>query len=90
MANHKSALKRAKQNVSRRLRNRALKSTLKTEIKKFIDLITQNKFDDAKNFLPHIHKMIDKAQTKGILKKETASRKKSRMSLMLNKTIKQA
>lgn len=87
MANHKSALKRARQNTERNLRNRSLRSHLRTELKKFEALMTEGKKDDAKAMLPLIHKEIDKAQTKGILKKNTASRKKSRMTLELNKAL---
>lgn len=84
MANHKSAAKRARQNIKRRARNRALKSSYRTELKKFIALIVEKKTEDAKKMLPYIHKVIDKAQTKGVLSKNGASRKKSQVSLMLN------
>ncbi len=90
MANHKSALKRARQNVKRRLRNRALKSNYKTEIKKYIELITEKKVEDAQKMLPSIHKVIDKAHTKGVLPQKTASRKKSNMTVMLNKALSEA
>lgn len=87
MANHKSAAKRARQNVKRRVRNRALKSTYRTELKKFTTLITEEKTEDAQKMLPHIHKVIDKAHTKGVVPKNAASRKKSQVSLMLNKAV---
>ncbi len=87
MANHKSATKRAKQNIKRRLRNRALKSAYRTEIKKFTSLIEEKKAEDAKNMLPLIHKVIDKAHTKGVMRKNTASRKKSKLTVMLNKAL---
>jgi len=87
MANHKSAEKRARQNSSRRLRNRALKSAYRTELKKFMELITEQKMDDAQKMLPYIHKVIDKAHTKGVVPKNAASRKKSQVSLMLNKAL---
>jgi small subunit ribosomal protein S20 len=90
MANHKSAEKRARQNVKRRLRNRTLKSAYKTDIKKFVSLITDKKLDDAKELLPKIHKVIDKACTKGVLPKNTASRKKSNVTTMLNKALAEA
>lgn len=90
MANHKSAAKRARQNVKRRLRNRALKSSYRTEIKKFVDLVTEKKTEDAQKLLPSIHKVIDKAHTKGVLPKNTASRKKSNLTIMLNKALAEA
>ncbi|OGG95231.1 MAG: 30S ribosomal protein S20 [Candidatus Lambdaproteobacteria bacterium RIFOXYD2_FULL_50_16] len=85
MANHKSALKRARQNAINRLRNRALRSNLRTEVKKFLSLITEGKQDEAKAMLPAVHKVIDKACTKGVITKANASRKKSRVTVMLNK-----
>lgn len=85
MANHKSALKRVRQNEKRRLRNRAVRSTYRTEIKKFSALIEENKIDEAKSMLPAIHKVIDKAHTKGVLPKNTASRYKSNLTVRLNK-----
>lgn len=85
MANHASAIKRARQNVKRRLHNRTLRAAYRTEIKKFVALVSEKKIEEAKAMLPAIHKAIDKASTKGIIKKENASRKKSRMTIMLNK-----
>ncbi len=90
MANHKSAEKRARQNAKRRLRNRTLKSSYKTEIKKFVSLVSEKKLEDAKELLPRIHKVIDKAHTKGVIPKNTASRKKSNVSTMLNKALTEA
>ena len=87
MATHKSAEKRTRQNIKRRARNRSVRSSLRTELKKFLALITDNKLEDAKKALPGVHKVIDKAQTKGVLKKETASRSKSRMTKRLNLAI---
>ncbi len=90
MANHKSAAKRARQNIKRRLRNRTLKSSYRTEVKKFITLVTEKKVEDAQKMLPEIHKVIDKAHTKGVLPKNAASRKKSKMTLLLNKALAEA
>jgi len=87
MSNHSSAEKRARQNIKRRFRNRTLKSAYRTEIKKFVALIADKKTEDAQKMLPKIHRTIDQAQTKGILPKNTASRKKSRMNLLLNKVL---
>ncbi len=87
MANHKSAVKRARQNVKRRLRNRQIKSGYKTEMKKFISLVDESKIEDAKKMLPLIHKVIDRACMKGVMPKNTASRKKSKMTILLNKAV---
>ncbi len=85
MANHKSALKRARQNEKRRARNRSIKSALRTELKKFSLLVQEGKQEEAQTSLPALQKSIDMACAKGVLTKNTASRKKSRVTLMLNK-----
>lgn len=85
MANHKSAIKRAKQNAKRRLHNREIRGNMRTEMKKFASMVEGGQKDEAKSLLPSIHKVIDKAQAKGVITKNAASRKKSRMTLMLNK-----
>ena len=90
MANHKSALKRARQNVKRRLRNRNLRAAYRTEIKIFETLLEEQKIEEAKNNLSKLHKAIDKAHTKGVLPKNTASRYKSNLTVRLNKAIAQA
>ena len=87
MANHKSALKRAKQNEKRRLRNRTVRGALRSEMKKFITLVEGEDKEQAKVLLSPLHKTIDKAATKGILTKNAASRKKSRVTVMLNKAL---
>ena len=85
MANIKSAIKRNKQNIAINAHKRKQRSTLRTEIKKFIGLVTQANVEKAKEALPKLHKVIDMACTKGLIKKNTASRKKSRLTLALNK-----
>ncbi len=89
MANHKSALKRARQNVKRRLRNRMVRSAYRTEIKKFLEMIREQRLEDAQKFLSHIHKTIDKARTKGVIHKNAASRYKSNLTVKLNKALRQ-
>ena len=83
MANHKSAKKRIKQNAKRNLRNRSLRSALRTELKKFVGLVEAQKMEEASKALPFIHKVIDKACTKGVIHKNKASRAKSKMSLLV-------
>ena len=60
-------------------RNQAIKSRLKTETKKFMDLVAANKLDEAKKQLNKVISEINKASSKGVLHKNTGSRKKSRM-----------
>ena len=85
MANHKSALKRARQNESRRLRNKSSRTTVKNTVK---DLRTaannkENK-ESAVKRLDTAKSIIDKAAKKGIIHKRTAARKISRLSKLVN------
>jgi len=75
---HKSALKRARQNARRNERNRSLRSALRTVIKTFREKIAAKDVAGATEALPLVHRAIDKAVTKGILHRNTASRGKSR------------
>ena len=85
MAQHKSAIKRARQNAKRNLRNRALRSGLRTHLKNYHALLEKKDVAAAEGGLADISKQIDKAVTKGILHRRTASRYKSRLAVALNK-----
>jgi len=85
MANHRSALKRARQNITRNARNSALRSAFRTHLKKFRALMAAKDFDAAAAELPNITRTIDKAVTKGIIHRNNAARRKSRLTLALNK-----
>lgn len=79
MANHKSAKKRAKQNVVRRQRNRSVKTKLKTLEKKL--RAAKASGDDAiMDLMRQNQSALQKASQKGIIHKNTASRKISRLS----------
>jgi small subunit ribosomal protein S20 len=86
MATHKSAAKRALQNVKRNERNRALRSELRTAIKKFRALVDGKDAKAVEAAYPVVQKTIDKMETKGILHKNTASRYKSRLAAAAKKT----
>ena len=81
MAHSLSAKKRIRQNAKRRLRNRALKSSMKTQIKKFQEA-TRNvsDVDQVEKELRMAQKKIDQAIAKGTIHKNTASRKKSQLA----------
>lgn len=79
MANNKSAKKRVKQNEVRNMRNRAVKSAVRTEIKKFEKAVLTNDKDAAKVSMDASFKLLDSASSKGAMHKNTTSRKKSRM-----------
>ena len=85
MPNIKSAKKRVKVIKTKTLRNQMLKSNLKTVIKKFEAAIESADKEKALEALKVAVKRIDQAVAKGILKKNTASRKKSQLALKLNK-----
>ncbi|WP_067143474.1 30S ribosomal protein S20 [Oceanivirga salmonicida] len=81
MAHTKSSKKRVVLGERNRLRNQATKSRVKTFVKKVIGAVESNNVDEAKTALSAVYKELDKAVTKGVLKQNTASRTKSRLSL---------
>ena len=84
MANIKSAKKRIGVTAKRTLRNKAIRSRTKTAIKK-VYLAKDVGSDEARAALKAAVSTIDRAASKGVLHKNTASRKKSRLALMVNK-----
>lgn len=89
MANHKSAIKRARQNIKRRERNQALRARTKTEVKKALtEILTAKSLEDGLKALQTAERVLQKAWTKGVLPKERASRKTSRLAGVLNKKFK--
>ncbi|MGE4233289.1 MAG: 30S ribosomal protein S20 [Bacteriovoracia bacterium] len=91
MANKKSAQKRARQNLRRRARNLIVRSNTKTETRKAELAIQGAKSEqEAKAALLAGEKVLRKAASKGIIPKERASRKVSRLATMLNKKFSKA
>jgi small subunit ribosomal protein S20 len=89
-----SAEKRHRQSEERRLRNKSVKSSVRTSAKKFVLLAHKSGHDPvetaaAETALKDMIKKIDTAAQKGIIKKNAAARKKSRMQRLFN-TIKAA
>ena len=80
MANHKSALKRAGQNETRRMRNRSVRTRVKTVVKEVRKAAAENSADTAVDNLKIAQAAIDKAAKKGVLHKRTAARKVSRLA----------
>ena len=81
MAHTKSSKKRIVLGERNRLRNQAIRSRVKTFVKKVLLAIEEKNIEDAKAALSVAFKELDKSVTKGVLKKNTASRYKSRLSL---------
>ena len=84
MATHKSALKRQKQNEKSRLRNVHIRSTLKTLIKKVRLAVETKDIDKARTALAEAIPAIDKAKSQGVIHRNTASRKASRLTKLVN------
>lgn len=84
MANIKSAQKRIKVTKAKTIRNRMVKSALKTVIKKFEVTLVAKSVDEAKAAYVRAAKALDMAATKGIIHKNMAARKKSRLAAKLN------
>ena len=76
----KSARKEARKNIRRRAANREGREALKKAVKQYRKLIAQKKFDEAGAFLPQVQKALDKGAKANLIKKNTASRLKSRLA----------
>ena len=87
MAHHKSALKRIRQTIKRTARNRSERSSLRTSVKKYREVLAGGDQALAAGEYPEIQKRIDKAVTKGILHSRTAARYKSRLTTALKKVL---
>ena len=84
MANIKSAKKRVKVNAVKALNNKSFNSSLKTTIKKAKASIENNDSNKNADLIAAVSK-IDKAVSKGLLHKNTAAKRKSKLQLKLNK-----
>lgn len=84
MPNIKSAKKRVLVIDKKTARNKAIKSEVKTEIKKFLALVSAGDKAVAEAQFPTTCSVIDGAVTKGVLKKNTAANKKSGLAKKLN------
>ncbi|MDO8730558.1 MAG: 30S ribosomal protein S20 [Candidatus Omnitrophota bacterium] len=85
MPNIRAAMKRVRADVKRRDRNLEAKSKLKTMVRQFAHSIEEKKADEAKKLYPLLTRLLDQSARKGILHRNTASRKKSRLALQLAK-----
>jgi len=84
----KSAKKALRQNLRRRGKNLFYKKKMKSLIKEVRALVSEKKIEEAKKLLPKIYKILDKSAKVGVIKKNTAARKKSRISCLINKPVK--
>lgn len=84
MATHASALKRARQSEKRRLRNKMVKSAIKTHAKKVLQAVEEKNLEKAREALTEAIPAIQRASLKKVLHKKTASRKISRLARKIN------
>lgn len=84
MAIHLSAIKRARQNEKRRLRNLHTRTTVKSTVKKVRVAVEEKDIEGAQKALLKAIPIIQKAQAKGIFHKNTSSRKISRLTREVN------
>jgi small subunit ribosomal protein S20 len=83
LANIKSAIKRARTNELQRAHRSAQKSSMRTAVKRFLSAIENNDKEQASGLLKTATRTLDKAVTKGLIHKNAAARKKSRLTQKL-------
>ena len=88
MPNIKSAIKRVNVIEKKTARNNMIKTGYKSAVKKFEQAVEAGNVEEAKTLLSEATKKIDQACTKGVIVKNTASRKKSSLSKKLNTIVK--
>jgi len=86
LANIKSAIKRMHQEEKRHMRNKAVKSEVKTRIKNFLKALESNNREEVEKLLREAVSTIDRAARKGVIHKNNAARKKSRLYAKLNQS----
>lgn len=84
MANIKSQMKRIRTNEKARLRNKSVKSSVKTAIRKFREAADAGDKDKAIELLRDASRALDKAASKGVMHANQAANKKSAMALRAN------
>ncbi len=84
LATHQSAIKRIRQNQRRRMRNRSIQSAFKTRVKKVLRAVEAKEVDQAGKALKEASSSIARASSKGVIPRNTASRKISRLARRVN------
>lgn len=87
MPNLQNAIKALRQSKKRANRNKKRTSDIDTQTRNFRKLLEAGKNDEAKALVAVIYKQLDKAVSKNVVKKNTAARTKSRITLRLNKAV---
>jgi small subunit ribosomal protein S20 len=84
LANHKSAIKRARQNEVRRLRNKSYKTTAKNAIKRVRKAVASNSVEQAKDNFTDAVSILQKTASQGVIHKNKAARQISRLARQVN------
>jgi small subunit ribosomal protein S20 len=84
VANIKSQIKRIKTNEKARLRNKAVKSSLKTAIRKTREAVEAGDFSKAEELAREAGRKLDKAASKGVIHRNAAANKKSALARKVN------
>jgi small subunit ribosomal protein S20 len=84
VANIKSQIKRNRQNEKRRLRNKAVKSSLKTAIRKFNEALEAGEAENATTLMRDAARKLDKAVSKGVIHRNQAANRKSAIAKKLS------
>jgi len=87
MANIKSQIKRNRQNERRYQRNKAIRSEMKTRAKQAVSAAEAGDVEKAEELLKLAQKRIDMAVTKGVLHKNTAARRKARLTAQVRSLL---
>ena len=80
-----SAVRQLRKDKKRAVRNQAIRSQLKTLVKRLHRLVDGKQAKDARALLPELSKQYDAAASRGIIHRNTAARHKSRLTLQVNK-----
>ncbi|MHC4713104.1 MAG: 30S ribosomal protein S20 [Planctomycetota bacterium] len=81
-----SARKRVRQNEKRRLRNKAVRSSVRSAVKSFRKLVDAGDLEAARTRYDIVQKKLDQAVSKGVFHRNTASRYKSRLAAVLRRS----
>ncbi|HEC62402.1 MAG TPA: 30S ribosomal protein S20 [bacterium] len=80
---HGSAAKRHRQSEKRRLRNKMVKTRVRSSTRRFLEFVDEKAGEEAQNQYREVSSLLDRAVSKGVLHKNTAARKKRRLHKML-------
>lgn len=90
MANHKSAIKRIRSSERKRIRNRIVRGRARTAVKRVRQALESGDIAEAQQSILVAIKSLDKAVSKGVLHRNNAARRKSRLMKAFNRAMQPA